>query len=71
MVLTSVDIFQNQFVAVFLKKIFRNISRVSSSLDQNHARRCVNRSQLQAKNVGHYLDPYCLITYLYSRKTYF
>ena len=25
-----------------------------------------NRSQVPAKNVGHYLDPYCLITYLYS-----
>ena len=24
-----------------------------------------SRSQVQAKNVGHYLNPYCLITYLY------
>ena len=44
MVLSSVDIFQNQFVAVFfflLKKSFRNISRVSSSLDPDHDRRFV------------------------------
>ena len=25
-----------------------------------------SRSQVQTKNVGHYLDPFCLITYLYS-----
>ena len=29
-----------------------------------------SRNQVQAKNVGHYLDPCCLITYLYSWKTY-
>ena len=35
MVLSSADIFQNQFVAIlFLKKSFRNISRVSSRLDR-------------------------------------
>ena len=28
-------------------------------------------SQVQAKNGGSYLDTYCLITYLYSWKTYF
>ena len=38
MVLSSADIFQNQFAVVFLKKYFENISRVSSSLDPDHAR---------------------------------
>ena len=42
MVLSSADIFfQNQFfvLVVFSKKKFGNISRVSSSLDPDHARR--------------------------------
>ena len=43
MVLSSADIFfQNHFVVVvvvFSKKIIGNISRVSSSLDPDHARR--------------------------------
>ena len=42
--------FQNQFVAVFLKTYFGNISRVSSSLDPDHARRFA----------GHDLGPNCL-----------
>ena len=39
MVLSSADIFQNQFVCCCFTKIyFGNISRVSSSLDPDHAR---------------------------------
>ena len=40
MVLSSADIFFHQFfVVVFSKSFFGNISRVSSSLDPDHAHR--------------------------------
>ena len=50
MVLSSADIFfQNQFfVVVFSKKKFGNISRVSSSLDPDHA----NQIKLLAKVIS-------------------
>ena len=51
MVLSSADIFfQNQFffVVVFFYFFFGNISRVSSSLDPDHA----NRSKLFAKVIS-------------------
>ena len=54
MVLSSADIFfQNQFFfVVFSKKKIGNISRVSSSLDPDHAHRVLSGSKLFAKVIS-------------------
>ena len=54
MVLSSADIFfQNQFLLLFFfSKKIGNISRVSSSLDPDHARRVLSGFKLFAKVIS-------------------